>query len=181
MRIPTKVIIILSSLIAILLSSCQEIGLTRTEQNEMVGYWIIDQPMHALYEASLYEFRSSGELRLVENYAYGESSTYAVGSVWKSNNPECPPLINCTPLLTCEFADEWKIGVDRVLTVSGVCSDGIRRDIKISLRAYYSGSDAISYDIVILSVDGERGWYHGPNAWLWRKCIDLEACAPWRK
>ncbi len=119
--------------------------------------------MHALYEASLYKFRSSGELRLVENYAYGESSTYAVGSVWKSNNPECPPLINCTPLLTCEFADEWKIGVDRVLTVSGVCSDGIRRDIKISLRAYYSGSDAISYDIVILSVDGERGWYHGPD------------------
>jgi len=171
-----KKIVILICLVVIALSSCLVIGFIRRAQIDMVGYWLIDQPAHALYEASVYEFKSSGELRLVDNYAIEGISEYTVGSVLKRG--KCPPQNICPPEIKCEFGNEWHSNIFQILSISGVCSDGVQRNIKIWLRSY---SDPYSYhhDAVVLSVGGKWGWYHGPFYWHWTKCIDLEDCIFW--
>lgn len=176
MKISTKAIIIVLCLIVFALSSYLVIEVTRRAQLEMVGYWKIDQPMHALYEASVYEFRSSGELLLVDNYAMEGSPEYAVGSVWKKG--KCPPQNICPPAIKCEFGNEWHSNIFQIITISGVCSDRVQRDIKIWLDTF-SSPDSIYYSAFVLFVDGEWGWYHGPFNWLWKKCIDLDDCISW--
>ena len=178
MKISTKVIIIVLCLVVIALLSCLVIGFIRRAQFDVVGYWKIDQPMHGCYEASVYEFRSSGELLLVDNYAMGGCSEDAVGSVRKSNNPYCPPLINCSPVRMCEFGNEWHSNIFQILSISGVCSDGVQRNIKIWVRSYPAPS-SYHHDAVVLSVGGNWRWYHGPFNWHWTKCIDLDDCISW--
>jgi len=125
-----------------------------------------------MYEASVYEFQSSGTLRLVDNYTSGDSPEYVVGQVWKGS--KCPSREHCPPNVICEFGNKWQKIVFQVISIRGNCSDSVQRNIVLwVLPRLYD-----NYAVVLL-VGGTVGWHHGPFYWHWTKCIDLDDCMPW--
>ena len=179
MKFKRSLVLVNFLIIILVLSTCQtkKVGIER--HIELIGYWQIDQPGHALYEATIYEFKSDGKIRHVENYAFDENMQEFVGTVSKSDDPYCPPLNNCLPIVSCQFGDEWYSEDSTIINITGECSDGIQRNIKLKLLPPSLPSNR-NYDVSILSVDGERDWFHGPFFWAWSKCNDLKDCLWWK-
>src|SRR5688572_18288667 len=84
-----------------------------------VGEWMIDQPNHALYEASWYRFRDDGVLEHLRDCSFGgEVPTGFVSDVAGS--------------VRCEFADGWSAPDNITLEIDGVCSDERPREIVLA-------------------------------------------------
>src|SRR5262245_16193320 len=82
-----------------------------------VGQWIVDQPAHAGYEASLYQFGADGSLELVRAFAFdGPAPAEPTGTVGKD-------------ALSCAFGAGWHSKGSQVLVIDGECGDGRAREI----------------------------------------------------
>ncbi len=137
-----------------------------------VGLWLVDQPMHALYEATLYDLKSNGRIQVVESFP----KDWSTGTVGLPPSPECNSP-DCARI-TCRFGDHWHSQSPELLVIAATCSDAKDRDIvmHVDFIGPYAAVD-------IVSVGGEPGWDHLDWSWMWRKCASREDCtlARWLK
>jgi hypothetical protein len=128
-----------------------------------VGLWRVDQPTHALYEATLYDFQPDGELIVVKTFTLGGyEDDYVTGTVARLD-------------VVCRFGSRWHSLSDQHLIIQGDCLDGVRREIELSLSPVL-GTE--TFDAEIVSVAGESGWTHQDWAWSWARCSSREICLP---
>ncbi len=135
-----------------------------------LGLWAVEQPNHALYEVTYYRFAADGTVTAGPSDPAGCSghlSQHCVtGSVARCAKPAGKP---CRGTPTCTFGDLWRSADDRTLVLYGVCSDGVARDIALSLDAD-TGRDTRGVDAAVVTVGGEPGWGHDNWDWSFRKC-----------
>ncbi len=140
-----------------------------------VGLWRVDQPMHALYEATLYDFRANGELITVETLTLGgQDEDYVTGTVARLEDPACEGL-NCPTSVVCRFGNHWYSLGEQRLVIEGGCSDGLMREIVLDITPF---SDAAAFNVEIVSVGSESGWAHLDWDWSWARCESRETCLP---
>jgi hypothetical protein len=136
-------------------------------RGRFVGPWLIDQPYHALYEASVYDFRADGTLVHVKTWTYGDKpEDYETGMVsdaeWK---------------VICRFGSSWRSEGDATLVVAGACTDGVAREIALGFNDDPS-ANVWDAGARVVSVGGvaDAGWDHHFPEWRWAKCASLDAC-----
>jgi hypothetical protein len=133
-----------------------------------VGLWLVDQPCHALYEATYYAFDAQGGLSIVDSVglAPGEQT----GLV--TDCPQTTPPTFCESPLRCVFGDRWhSLGPTR-LFVKGECNDGTTRAIQIGFTPEVQPVHACGGEGELLDVDGDIEWMHWGFEWSWRKCAE---------
>jgi hypothetical protein len=160
-------------LLLVALVGCSSQGTSNDPSNvehdpQFQGWWIVDQPFHALYESTLYEFQPDGTLvtgASNPNDCSGHLAAHCVtGSV-----ANCVPtngVDHCEGAVSCVFGTEWHSLDSTHVSIAGTCSDGQARDIEIEMTA----------DPQVLSVGGQTGWSHDNWAWSFRKCADSTTC-----
>lgn len=130
------------------------------------GGWLIEQPMHALYEASYYRFEADGRVELVAS-----TPPDCTGHLERfcETGHVSPP--NGT--LLCRFGGGrwWEVS-ERVLAIEAVCDDGVAREVVLD----FAELDPATWGTPrIVAVDGEEGWVHTSWDWTFRRCeADLE-------
>ena len=144
----------------------------KEHHERFVGLWIVEQPSHALYEATFYEFVKDGTLRTGRSDpagCTGHLSEHCVtGSV---ANCEKNQTATCVGTISCVFGKEWYSLDSATLIIVGTCSDGVARDIRIafakdaSSNTEFGGSGA-----TLVSVDGDTKWSHDNWDWAFRRC-----------
>jgi hypothetical protein len=137
------------------------------------GAWLVDQPMHALYESTVYTLEPGGRVVVGASEppdCSGHLSRHCVtGSVSRDvTDPEA---------LTCVFGSRWRAVSGSELELLGDCADG--RDRWIRLR-FDEGTawQAAGMAPLEVRVDGEAGWGHDGFDWWFRRCGEpgLVAC-----
>jgi hypothetical protein len=134
-------------------------------QARFVGPWLVDQPWHALYEASVYEFRADGTLVHVKTWTYGGGpADYRTGTV---SDPQWR--------VRCTFDGAWRSLDAATLVIAGACTDGVARDIVL---AFNDDPSANAWDAGarVVSVGGDASWGHFFPEWRWAKCAAIETC-----
>jgi hypothetical protein len=131
------------------------------------GLWVIDQPSHALYEATLYELGDDGLIGVHDTMLLGAEPwpDYVTGSVENTERS-----------LRCVFEGRWLSLGPRVIELEARCTDAAIRPVQIELPE--DQEPAIGISAVVLSVGGESGWDHRDWPWSWRKCASRDACPP---
>lgn len=130
-----------------------------------VGVWMVEQPYHAAYEGSVYDFLSDGTLRISETFTVDDlGEDYVTGAV---TDPQSG--------IRCVFAHRWYSTDASTLVIDGNCTDGKYREIALGFADEHSGTDS---DVVVVSVGGEDGWSHDDWRWRWRRCDSLASCLP---
>jgi len=131
-----------------------------------VGEWMIDQPLHATYEATWYFYHDDGTLEHLRDCSLG--GPVPTGFVADVNET-----------VRCEFANGWSAPDGDTLIVAGACTDSRDREIVLGFPTDTSGnaSGLPAGEIQIVAVDGEDGWLHAPFDWRWVKCGD-QSCEP---
>lgn len=148
--------------------------------SRFVGLWVVDQPFHALYEATVYRFEEDGRLGVVDTSCGGHLERHGVtGSVAR-----CVPTPSegwCEAEPTCLFGAAWQSSGASTLIVAGECSDGRPREIRLAFDDDPTDDDrAGGARVTLESVGGERGWSHDNFEWAFRRCpagTDAAACA----
>jgi len=125
------------------------------------GLWVVDQPSHALYEATQYELAPGGVLREGDTLG-GPTEDYATGTVGMGD-------------LSCRFARHWRTLEARVLELDSDCSDGTPRTVVL---AFPDGDESTGLRPTVKTVAGEAGWDHLGFDWAWRKCATDGECPP---
>ena len=130
---------------------------------EVAAYWYVDQPMHALYEATIYRFHPDGRLDAVDAWPDGYRTGH-VGTLDLS--------------IACEFSGPWESDGDTTLTVGMRCSDGRDREL---LLQFPDGFDACAGGTgcfpLVRSVDGDsENWTRHGFEWMWTRCADEADC-----
>lgn len=132
------------------------------------GWWRIDQPAHAGYEATAYEFQPGGVL--VE----GDSQSFGSGQVPVGRVAHCVELSSESQCLEfgveCLFGTRWQADGD-VLTINGECSDGHDRDILLTFQPIESDYMEPHVDVV----PGQT-WRHNDSQWRWARCDSQDLC-----
>jgi len=154
----------ISILAALVLASC--VGGTDGEHDErFTGMWVVDQPGHAGYEATVYEFDAFGIVRALDACDFsGLGDDYVTGSVESEFG------------IRCEFGGGWQSNGPNQLVVAGDCDDDRIRAIALGFDSNTS-LNAEGTNVVVVSVDGQSGWEHRDFAWRWTRCPDT-GCAP---
>lgn len=132
-----------------------------------VGVWIVEQPYHALYEATVYRLHRGGAIEVGPTYTASElAGDYVTGSV---ADPESG--------VRCVLAGQWRSVDEATLIVDGNCNDGRYREIALGFDEHAAGN-AVDAEVVVLSVGGEDGWVHDDWRWRWRQCAapTIESC-----
>ncbi len=131
------------------------------------GVWMIDQPTHATYEASLYRFHSDGRLEFLETFDHGRvEPDYVTGTVSTADRS-----------VICRFAESWSATDARTLRFGSLCTDGVAREVVLDLKTDSPGD--WGYEPEIVSVGGESGWIHPDFPWRFLKCLpDRSNCKP---
>jgi hypothetical protein len=129
---------------------------------------MVDQPTHALYEATFYTLHADGRLEVGTSFGI-EGHVYkgVTGSV--SRGYQGP---------RCVFGKAWLSRDAATLVIDGECSDGARRDIVLVFRNAPASNTSWA-DVVIDSVGGESGWIHGFPEWRFVKCETEAKCRTW--
>jgi hypothetical protein len=148
-----------SILLPLFLAGCAEdtSGPSPETNPRFVGEWMIDQPAHALYEASWYLFHDDGRLEHLRDCSFG--GPVPTGSV-----------DDASVSIRCLFGDRWSAPDGDTLVVSGTCSDGNEREIVLGFPADATGNAGGVSTIEVVSVGGETGWGHFTFDWVWHKC-----------
>lgn len=125
----------------------------------VVGYWYIDQPMHALYEATVYRFRDDGTVEA--GAAFPED--YRTGTVGTKDQS-----------IMCEFSGTWSSDGGQWLAIGLSCSDGHARE---ALLYFESGISSCTGEHgcfpLVHSVDGDtENWTRNWPEWMWVRCVD---------
>ena len=165
------------------------------------GLWLVDQPLHALYEGTVYDFRPDGTLEEIESLLLATPDWGSeVGVVAKctefetytnedcsTNGTECETvqLENCLewgPI--CTFGERWGARDERTLMIQGDCDDGNARTIELHFPDDVS---SLPEDVPVwerrfaperIEVEGEA-WEHNWFRWTWSRCEGgAEACLP---
>lgn len=143
---------------------------TQTPDTVEVGFfgggWLIEQPTHALYEASFYRFEADGRVELVVS-----SPADCTGHLERfcETGHVSPP----GGTLLCRLGGgSWEEIADRVLAIDSVCEDGVSRRVVLD----FEGLDPTTWGTpTIVEVDGEEGWRHASWDWTFRRCnADLQ-------
>ncbi len=151
------------------------------------GLWLIDQPSHALYEATIYDFRPDGTLVEVrsEFLGGGIDEPPEVGFVARCEKREIETRESCEPDGTCEqreyeycaewgptcfFGERWSALSADEIYIQGECSDDQSRMLEFE----FSGE---RYAPAVIRVEGEE-WEHNSFEWRWSRCDDEESCLP---
>lgn len=130
------------------------------------GLWVIDQPAHALYEATLYELGDDGEISVLETMLDGAEPWpgFVTGTVSSPDGSK-----------RCQFEGTWRSVQLRVVELDAACTDGLARGVQIELP----DADVTSGVMPIVRwVDGQTGWQHPGWTWSWRKCESRDDCLP---
>lgn len=146
-------------LLPILLAACAEPTSDPPSgtNDRFIGEWMIDQPTHALYEASWYFFHEDGRLEHLRDCTFG--GPVPTGSVGDAADS-----------VRCLFADRWSAPDAETLAIAGTCSDGRERDIVLGFPADTTGNADGLPAIEVVSVGGEAGWGHFVFDWVWHEC-----------
>jgi hypothetical protein len=131
-----------------------------------VGLWVVDQPGHALYEATLYELANGGAFIVHETYLL--SSPPYDGYVTGTVAPEQGDL-------RCALGESWASAGNGQLRTSSTCTDGTPRSVVL---AFPDGDETQGLTPTVVSVQGQSGWAHRDFFWSWRKCGSLANCPP---
>ncbi|MBU1244230.1 hypothetical protein KJ612_13600 [Myxococcota bacterium] len=129
----------------------------------VAGYWYIDQPMHALYEATVYHFDADGPVSATA--AFPED--YRTGTVGTQDSS-----------ITCEFAGSWASDGEQWMEIGLTCSDGQAREAVLMFEQGLSGCTGDHGCFPLLhSVDGDTGnWTRNQPEWMWTQCTGEEDC-----
>lgn len=129
------------------------------------GLWLVDQPYHALYEATFYELDSDGRLTQGRSFAFDREEDLVTGSVGRDNGG------------TCQFARHWRAVDESTLAVGGDCDDQLEREIVLRFESPPE-EDFRGAQVTVGPVGGEDGWDHIGFDWRFLKCPSEAACAP---
>jgi hypothetical protein len=133
-----------------------------------VGRWFVGQLSHALMEATIYEFAADGTIQRLGTLGDHVASDFETGTV--ANPPlSCHNYDTwCDEDLVCRLGGRWSALGEQRLKVSGICNDGVQRDIILDLVSIGTGDT--SYEAQIVEVANETGWVHPGFEWAWCKC-----------
>lgn len=145
----------------------------REHDLRFVGLWAVEQPFHAAYEITYYDFGSDGALHPVVSDpadCLGHLSEHCVtGSVARGET-------------SCVFGSEWFSRGSSKLVIIGDCSDDVAREIEIEMAADASSNSSWGgAGGTLVSVGGASGWIHDNWDWAFRKCpagTDPTTCLP---
>jgi len=127
-----------------------------------VGLWLVEQPFHALYEATFYELGADGAVREGPSDPAGCAAHLGEHCVTGS-------VADAATGTSCVFGERWRSLDPATLVVRGACDDGRARDIVLAFDPDPSGN-AESAGVVLASVGGETTWAHDNWEWSFRKC-----------
>jgi len=134
------------------------------------GIWRVDQPSHAGYEVTLYEFGERGVLREIESIGMG-SGQVPTGRVARCDEFQVDGS-NCVAYgPECLFSNEWKATDAQTLLITSACDDGQRRKVSI----HFEG-DLEAWQSPKVSVSGDENWFHNDFEWAWTQCVTVEEC-----
>lgn len=126
------------------------------------GVWAVEQPFHALYEATVYELTPDGRLIEHETVTLGtQEKGFVTGTV--ASNADGT---------RCTFGGGWHSEGSLRLVIDGVCADDVPRDIALD----FPDTDPALGLVPQVSVDGDPDWDHDGFGWSWRKCAMVEGC-----
>ena len=131
-----------------------------------VGLWLVDQPCHAAYEATHYDFGPTGELSIVSSFGLEPGEQTGV----VADCPQSTPSTYCESPLRCVFGDRWHSVGPTQLFVEGECNDGTTRAIHLGFTPEVQPVFACGGEGELLDVDGDTEWMHWGFEWSWRKC-----------
>jgi hypothetical protein len=126
-------------------------GVTPAE-SRFVGRWLVDQPTHALYEATVYDLAPDG--RVIEECSFSMGGPVPTGQVQRSDG------------LTCAFVGPWSSRHDGELAIEAFCDDSVRRTVVLDV----TWGEVAPERVEVKKVGGEEeGWRHFPP-WRWLPC-----------
>ena len=153
--------ILLSATVALTMSACHVLQPDLDLDKRFIGTWLVHETEpHALYSASMFRFEADGELRQVWDAGFYEGTHGYVQS------PDASVI--------CAFGSKWRSRDAQVLTIDGVCDDGMSREIKLGFPPNTSQNSA-AVSIVIMSVAGEAQWLPPRWGWAFKKCESRES------
>ncbi|MCA9608513.1 MAG: hypothetical protein KC619_23070 [Myxococcales bacterium] len=120
------------------------------------GVWLVDQPFHALYEATRYELAPDGRFIEECSISFGDPAAIPVGQVARTADG-----------LRCELVGPWSSLRPEVLAIEGYCDDSVRRTVVLDV--VWDGDRPSA--VTLQKVDGEEtGWEHPGFEWRWLPC-----------
>lgn len=130
------------------------------------GGWIIDQPFHALYEASFYRLEPDGRVALIASTPSG-----CMGHLERfcETGHVSPP----TEGILCRFGGgTWAEREPLELSITTTCDDGQTRTVVLDFSRFDPELGGVPK---ILEVSGQKGWRHASWDWFFRRCeADLQ-------
>lgn len=121
------------------------------------GRWLVDQPYHATYEATIYDLLPDGRFVEVCSEDFGRPEAIPVGQVARVADG-----------LRCELVGPWSSLRPEVLAIEGYCDDSVRRTVVLDV--VWDGDRPSA--VTIQKVDGEEsGWEHPGFEWRWLPCV----------
>jgi hypothetical protein len=141
----------------------------RPHDARFVGVWLVEQPTHALYEATQYRFEPDGALVAVASTP-GECKAHLARHCVTGSVANCVSPDRCEGTVSCVFGDTWSSDGAATLVITGKCSDGQARPIRIAFRADATSNATGGADAKLVSVGGEPNWSHDNWPWVFRKC-----------
>jgi hypothetical protein len=169
-------------------------SLPQDDASSWAGLWLVDQPNHALYEGTLYDFRADGSLVEGESVLFdGSQDVSEVGTVGKcvetdtesyescsSNGNACERIeyVHCVRFEpTCTFGERWG-AVGHTLLIKGDCSDNTPRVIELTFpddADLDNGQWLVPQSIIVEGDPWEHNWWD----WAWHRCEgSADECLP---
>jgi hypothetical protein len=140
---------------------------TEPEQAErFAGMWLVDQPFHAGYEATVYELGAGGDVRALDacDLSAVGGDDYVTGTVESESG------------VRCRFGSDWSSDGPDTLLITGDCDDGRDRVVALGFDSDTSLNSEGTL-VVVDSVAGESGWDHRDFDWQWTRC-PTAGCEP---
>ncbi len=142
-----------------------------------VGTWVVDQPGHALYEASVYEFRADGALALLGSFSFDQPMEgYQTGQVAVSDD-SCGDWYCEDVKFVCGFGQQWAAPDSDTLLIQSPCDDGVTRDVELSFTDDASANSQGQTTVIIERVGEHDDAFHWGPDWRFVKCLDDNGAA----
>lgn len=130
--------------------------------SHFIGTWLVEQPYHALYEATLYQFNADGSLEILNRFPAG----FQTGSICSSTNGP-----------VCYFGDQWSSRGSDTLVIKTACSDSVQRFVTLTFPTQTNCSNPQIWcgEPLSISVQNDTSWHHYGFQWRWIKCISNQS------